>query len=522
MIPQERVTPPPDGEVGSRSLARADAALRALASPSVLLAVTMVLAVILYGRLLARSLWVDEAGTFWMAHGGLLAALHKTWHWPGQSILFSIVSSLFCFDGNPYRDQILRIPSLLGIAAACYFLYRFAEDAMGRGAGWIAATLFVFSPVALQFGYQARPYALAMAAAAASCWTLVRWAATGDRRWLAWYVLSSALVLYLQYGFSLVFLAHAVFLLFEGVVGRRSVRWRELVLAYAAIGVLVAPTVLHFMLMLRESATMRHNTGPGILELPDLLLPSTVSVGLVLAGLLVHSLFRERSHVARPLSLPPLAMLVTLWVAGPLIFFVASSVTPMHLLFVTRYVSYSGLGLAMLLAYAGYAMFGSRAGRVWALLGMTAITANPLRLVAFGAGAEELRPFLDIIRHESARARDLPPVFFRSELPESDFYNWRAANAKDSRLYAPFVAYPMPNPLLPLPYRFTQEVKEHVSGLLESGLKDRSKVLLVTRDASCIPWFAGRFAAAGFGARVLQPNSFYVVVFARSPAAQKD
>jgi hypothetical protein len=65
-------------------------------------------------------------------------------------------------------------------------------------------------------------------------------------------------------------------------------------------------------------------------------------------------------------------------------------------------------------------------------------------------------------------------------------------------------------------------VKEHVSGLLESGLKDRSKVLLVTRDASCIPWFAGRFAAAGFGARVLQPNSFYVVVFERSAAAQKD
>lgn len=73
MIPPENMTPP-DGGAGRQRLTRADAALRALASPPVLLATTAILVVILYGRLLGRSFWVDEAGTFWMAHEGPLAA----------------------------------------------------------------------------------------------------------------------------------------------------------------------------------------------------------------------------------------------------------------------------------------------------------------------------------------------------------------------------------------------------------------------------------------------------------------
>jgi hypothetical protein len=52
-------------------------------------------------------------------------------HWPGQSILYAAITSLFCFEGSPFRDILLRLPALLGAAAACYILYRFANDAIG-------------------------------------------------------------------------------------------------------------------------------------------------------------------------------------------------------------------------------------------------------------------------------------------------------------------------------------------------------------------------------------------------------
>src|SRR5436309_2959181 len=82
---------------------------------------------------LSRSLWVDEAGTFLMAHHGPLAAIQVTRHWPGQSILYALIESFFVWDGSPLRDFMLRIPSLAAILVAAWFLYRLAERALGKG-----------------------------------------------------------------------------------------------------------------------------------------------------------------------------------------------------------------------------------------------------------------------------------------------------------------------------------------------------------------------------------------------------
>ena len=60
-------------------------------------------------------------------------------------------------------------------------------------------------------------------------------------------------------------------------------------------------------------------------------------------------------------------MMMALWSLGPLLFFAVSSLTPTQV-FVDRYLSYSGLALALLLTYAGYAIFGARTGAVWALM----------------------------------------------------------------------------------------------------------------------------------------------------------
>src|SRR5215471_8259305 len=95
--------------------------------PAYSIAAAVVFAVV-WGPRLTRSFWVDEAGTFWMAHEGLVRALQKTWHWPGQSLLYSAIASLFCIGGTPAREIVLRVPSLIGIAAAAYFVYRIAEE----------------------------------------------------------------------------------------------------------------------------------------------------------------------------------------------------------------------------------------------------------------------------------------------------------------------------------------------------------------------------------------------------------
>ena len=464
---------------------------------------------------LLRSLWVDEAGMFWMARGGPVAAIQKTWNWPGQSILYSAITSLFCFEGSPFRDILLRLPALLGAAAACYFLYRFANDAIGPGAGRLAAVLFVFSPTTIEFATQARPYACAMAAAAASCWTIYRWAQSRERRWLLAYVISLTLVFYFHYLFAVILATHAALLAWEVFRKRRFTRAGDLVIAYLAVALLVLPLVSHLLLLFRESHTLSFAHKPTLAELAELLLPPVFGTGLFAMGVLAHTMYPNiaRERGAWPVGL--VVMMVAWWCVGPLIAFAASTVTSAEI-FVPRYISYSGLGLVLLLASVGYSVFGPRAGFAWVLMGTLLTTGNPLHITAIrNLGAAELRPAMRVIQNESTGQLSLPPVLARSDLTESDFLDWQEGNASESYLFAAFVAYPMKNTLVPLPFRLTDPVKDHVAQLIDHSLKNENKIIFVTSDPSWISWFDEQFEKAGYTSRWIKPNIYSVGIFER-------
>ena len=486
------------------------------ASGGVLLALALIAA---YVPPMLRSLWIDEAGMFWMARGGPVAAIRKTWNWPGQSILFSAITSLFCFEGSPFRDILLRIPSLLGVAAACYFLYRFANDAIGPGAGRLAAIVFAFTPTTIEFGTQARPYACAIAAAAASCWTLYRWSQSRERRWLSAYIVSLALVFYLHYMFTLILATHVAILAWEVFRKRRWTRVSELAIAYIAVILLVLPLVPHLLLLFRESHTLSFAPKPTLEELAELLLPPLFVTGIFAMGILAHTMYPDTPRDSRAWEPGVVAMMVVLWVAGPLMAFAASTVTSAEI-FVPRYISYSALGLVLLLASIGYSAFGPRVGFAWVLAAALLTTGNPLHIANLRApGGEELRPVMRVIQNESAGQSSLPPVLARSDLTESDFLDWKAGNAPDSYLFAAFAAYPMENALIPLPYRLTDPVKEHVLQLIDHSLKNDKKILFVTHEPSWIPWIDEQFGKAGFTTRWIKPNRYSVGVFERSDSS---
>jgi len=381
---------------------------------------------------LLRSLWVDEAGTFWMARGGPLAAIQKTLHWPGQSILYAAITSLFCFEGSPFRDILLRVPALLGAAAACYFLYRFANAAIGPGAGRLAAILFAGSPTTIEFATQARPYTCAMAAAAASCWALYRWAQSRERLWLSAYVISLALVFYFHYMFSVILAAHVALLAWEGLRKRRFARAGDLVIAYIAAILLVLPLVPHLLLLFRQSHTLSFAPKPTIAQLSEFLLPPVFATGIFAAGILAHALYPDTGWKGAAWRPGVVAMMVAWWCAGPLLAFAVSTVTSAEI-FVPRYISYSALGLVLLLTSVGYSAFGPKVGFAWVLVGALLTTGNPLHIATLrNLGAAELRPAMRVIQNESTGQLSLPPVIARSDLTESDFLDWQAGNAPGS------------------------------------------------------------------------------------------
>ena len=470
-----------------------------------------------FPRAILRSFWVDEAGTFWMAHDGFIGAIQKTWHWPGQSVLYSAIASLFCLNSGPLREFALRVPTLIGMLAAGYFLYRLAESAIGKGAGLPAVAIFVFNPTTVVLGTEARPYGLAVGAAAASTWFLYRYRETSSRKDLAAYIAASTLIVYFHYFFAVVFCVHLVYLLYTSLIARLPVRWSRVIAAWFVVGVLALPLLPHMLLIAREAHTFQYARKPVVLELIGNVLPMLLAFGLFLSALLVQFLFPGMLRRAVPLTRPDTVLALTLWLFGPVLLFALSLAVSGNFFF-DRYFAYALLGQALVLAYAGWSVFQSQAARVWVLLAAFLSTASPLAMAAgFHSGQADLAPMLNIIRAESSRG-NLPPVFFSSPLPESNFLNWKAGVAK-TYLYAPFVAYPIPNRFLPLPYLPANDAKQYVSDAIESPqLAHTREVIFITHQANFsvwVPWMMARMEQAGFTGQVEQPNSYTVVIFRR-------
>jgi hypothetical protein len=463
--------------------------------------------------LLTRSFWVDEANTFWLAHEGASRAVQKTLHLPGQSVLYSAIASLFCFDGSPFRDALLRLPSLIGIAVAAWFLYRLAEKNIARGAGIVAIILFLFHPDVVFVGAQARSYALAIGAVVASCWALCEWVETRSRIYLLWYVLASTLVIYLHYFFVAIFGVQVLYLLFVLLIDRRPSRWIEISCAGAVIIILALPLIPHLKLLLSESHTLSFVGPPRLKDLTDYIVPSVLVAGLLIVGYLLP-LF-DPNLLRRDINLKSafLFFITTWWLLGPMLFFAVSKLTPLRVL-VPRYLAFSLPAQALLFAYIGMRLFGSAGARVWALAAVLLFAANPLFLSFGRNAAHELLPLIRLIRSEPNA-----PVFFPSLLVESQFHDWRAGNQPDSYFFAPLVAYPIPNKLLPLPYEPTDDVKKYVSDEIDSQLAGVPEVLFVAAgdrwEDFTADWLVDRMRLAGFHGNVRRTVGFTVLIFTR-------
>ena len=464
--------------------------------------------------LLTRSLWVDEAGTFWMAHEGVIRAVQKSLHWPGQSLLYSAIASLFCFDGTPFRDALLRIPSVIGIAVATWFLYWFAEKKVASGAGVVAIILFLFHPNVVSVGFQARPYALAIAAVIASCWALCEWEESRSRTCLLWYVVASTLVIYLHYFFAAIFGVQVIYLLFIFVVDRRHSRWLEILCAGAAIVILAVPIIPHLLLLVSEGHTVSSYASiPRLKDFTESIMPSVLVAGLLIAGYLLHLFYPKLPQSDTRLQPALLVLLTAWWLLGPLLFLAVSKLTPMQI-FVSRYLAFTLPAQALLFAYIGITLFGSAGARVWALTAVLLFPANPIFL-RFGRNPEsELLPLIRLIRSDPTA-----PVFFPSLLYESQFYDWRAGNQPSSYLFAPLVAYPIPNPVFPLPYVPTDDVKNYISDVIDSQLARAPEVLFVAAgnrwEDFATDWVTDRMRLAGFHAAVRRGGTFTVLVFTK-------
>jgi hypothetical protein len=454
--------------------------------------------------------WTDETATYWMSSGGWRAAIEHTWNWPGQSILYSILESFFVVHGS-WQEVALRVPSFVAVAIAGWQVKRLAELLIAKEAGWYALVPFVCAPDVMSFATNARPYGLALAASLISFRYLLEWQREGGKGNAALCLLASILTVHLHYVFGFILLIQAAYLLSSRWCGTR-VRWSLPATVSAAIPL----SLLLILGSLRNTAQQKvdfQSTPPEIKQWFQLVFPPTLLLALALGAALALLLVPMRKLKWSPVRIPsPVACLLAAWLlVAPTLFFVVSRFTA-NTIFASRYLLFTLPAIVLIIAWAVCGIGTLRARTICMLAIFAANVLHPATLLsAFRESPLSWREPLGLLAQKPSSA----PVFVTSGFAHAEFGNWKTEDPKNSPLFAPLAAYPIANPVIPLPYQFFPDVERFIEEKTAKLSAQPIVFLLTESDSGLTPWMTRHMESRGYRAHPESVNDFVIVEFSR-------
>jgi hypothetical protein len=460
------------------------------------------------------GLSLDETFSAWQAEGGWALARTRLEN-PGQTPLFGYIEALVYHPGTSFMEIALRMPAVIGALASAFFLWRLAEELVGRGAGFAAVVPFFCNLFVIRSACEARPYMLATAACLASLWSLRRWLDDGRRRHLVAFAVSSALVVHLHLVFVAFFSVPAV-LIAAHVRSGRAVDWRGLAMAVALSALLVAPLVPFIRDFVHRSAGLSFMPVPGARRLFEVLLPFTVLISAL--GVAVLSIGRRRSQVDAPLSPSVIVVLVAWLLLPPLCLFLVSRVTGKTVLN-ERYLVYTVAAQSLVVA-ALYRRFPAELPRV-ALL--TCFLPIPIFLGVSdwkrADGQTSYRAPMEAVR--AIDPTGAAPLFLQAGHPLSNDADWQQAVSRGSFIYSPLTAYPLPNRVFPLPYALDETAKSFVRAAADGSLRGADVILFVGEPKLAMTtWLDSFFEARGYAATFEARGGIRLLVLRRQTAVR--
>lgn len=426
---------------------------------------------VLWLRPITSSLWLDELVTWWVVKDSLGDALHRAYAYQGQSLIYYPVEWVVRHAGH--SEWFLRLPSLLAMGLAAFFLYRLAVRLADRETARLAVLVFAVWPDVVFEASNARPYALAMLATVASTWALVRWFDRGNASSMLLYIVLAASVAYAHVLFGLVLPCHLIYALARRREDASRVTRRGIVVAFVGIAVLdVGLVVLLAALLSRRGAL----TLPSILSvtwLASLFVPAAVVVAIVLGSVLAwwarHHLFVKPAMIERSSAILVLSgMLIPVLMLAALAVF-----TPIRLV-ETRYTMAAApfaaafcAGVIRALEPRQVRWFVCVCLAIFAIVGLTTPSK---RLDEWRWAADRSNELAD---QDSA-------VLIRAGLIESSDVSWFGDQERAGYLMSPTSYYTFEGDVLPLPYDLTQETKAFVNAELTAVPASVDRIVVVS------------------------------------------
>ncbi|HTZ98309.1 MAG TPA: glycosyltransferase family 39 protein [Terriglobales bacterium] len=461
---------------------------------------------------LRAPLWLDETLAYWQVSGGLAKVWTRSQLMPSSVGYLYILWFAKSILGS--SEMALKIPSLLAMLGAVYFLFRASRELFDQETAFIASIFFCLEMNVTFAATDARPYGFALLATNLAIFAFVRWMSGREVRQALFFGSAAASILYFHYLFSAILPAFAVYYL---VARGRSVRQDVRQLA-AAVG---SFTLLSLPLFVRVAHLYQTRVTHVVQEMhhPFLTALNTLSPLQVLIGFVVVALL---AGLVRKIELPGredwpailLPFLLALVPAGVL--FGVSAVTPAHLV-IPRYLTVVAPGSAL----------------AWAML--TRCIDSPVLRKLFLVGLVGVTMFEtfnspDSRRHELSFkkshafvnanvGRDNATVLVFSAFIESDYEALPIDRKAENALLSQIDYYPINAPIVMLPMDLNDEARRIGSESVIAAAQRRQRFLVIAAPTSykTVNWLI-HYSRGAFDAQMLAELDEIIVVEFR-PAA---
>jgi mannosyltransferase len=466
---------------------------------------------------LFSSLWVDEMATvFVVRHGGADATLRVAPQVPA-SIYYSLPRLAQSLMGG--TEVAWRLPSVVALAVALWFISRLARRLIHPAAAWFAVFACLALPELNEQAAEARPYALGACAAAAGCWFLVRWLDTARWQHAACFAAAAALLWRIHLVLWPFYPVFALYFLARMIPRRTRVAWGSAAAVFAAVGIALIPVAREALALSRSAAAHVIASPPSLTELATSLRLSLVMSCCAVAALV--SRWRMWPAGTRLPSMPSTVLILAWWLCPPLALFGFSYLTG-NSLFVSRYLVIALPGVALAATAGAAAFVPARHWRTFAI-------ATGLIVLAFGGRWARAVP----LHHGSdwrGAARALnhaaapdSPVICPSPFVEAQSPVWRPEYPLASFLYSNLLVYRIRGRELPFPYQTSPEAESYAAVVSAALLVPARRFFLYGGNGNVTfwrTWFRARPELAQWRERSLGSFGEVAVVEFDNPAAQ--
>ena len=317
--------------------------------------------------LLARgqSVWFDEGYSILLAKHSvseLLALTAVDAHPPLYYLLLKMWGELFGFS-----EFALRSMSALFAAGTVTLALTLARKLFGTRVALIALPFVVIAPFILRYGYEIRMYSLVGFLGAAGTYALITARQTEKLRWWVVYAMIVALGMYTLYMSIVIWLAHAVWLVWMSVRSKQPIlQWRW-PLAFIGAIILFTPYVPTFIDQMAHSVlsgvgsevtltSLINITTLFLLFTPEQNVGGWLSLGIIMLFILLIPLLAQGWRQAKRTAYHPYIVLLLLLAGLPMLVFALLSLPPREPLFLPRYMAHVAvwvyMSMGVLAAYA--------------------------------------------------------------------------------------------------------------------------------------------------------------------------